>query len=451
METAFITITIILSLVETGFAADAIIKRQRRTTLLDCTRLGGLAVTGVCLLAGWIPWTFRWYAPLALLSAWGLLAAWRLVRARTNRAADGKGKEAKTWHIVFRAAGNLLLLFVALIPALVFPQHDLIETTGQYRVGTAYATYTDERRMETYSDTGAPRTLNVAFWYPEGDGVIPHTYPLIVFSHGSFGVKTSNTSLYHELASHGYVVCSIDHTYQALFTTHADGSRTWIDPGYLQEVSRLDAHNEREQAFAYFQQWMQIRTGDIQFVIDTILARGAEEDADPVTMLVDTAKIGVMGHSLGGSAALGIGRMRDDISAVIALESPFLTDITAVENDEFVFTDEPYPVPVLNIYSDASWEHLDEWAQYAENAALLSDASIPAYHAYLRGAGHLTLTDLVLTSPILANFLNQQKTTADERYTLALINQICLAFFDSTLKGIGSFSMDGTFETNPTD
>ncbi len=42
------------------------------------------------------------------------------------------------------------------------------------------------------------------------------------------------------------------------------------------------------------------------------------------------ARIGVMGHSLGGSAALCIGRQRPDVQAVLALESPFMCDIEGV-------------------------------------------------------------------------------------------------------------------------
>ncbi len=63
--------------------------------------------------------------------------------------------------------------------------------------------------------TAGNRQVNVEFWYPSDGG---GKYPLVVFSHGALGIKTSNTSTFIELASHGYVVCSIDHPYQALFT-----------------------------------------------------------------------------------------------------------------------------------------------------------------------------------------------------------------------------------------
>ena len=84
------------------------------------------------------------------------------------------------------------------------------------------------------------------------------------------------------------------------------------------------------RAYEFFQKWMGIRTADINFVIDTILSESGNNSAAQVYQLIDGSKIGVMGHSLGGSAALGIGRMRNDVKAVIALESPFLADIVGV-------------------------------------------------------------------------------------------------------------------------
>jgi dienelactone hydrolase len=347
---------------------------------------------------------------------------------------------------VLKAIRMFLLVVIALIPALVFPEHAVIETTGKYKVATALYTYTDPNRVENYSDTGEARKVNVEFWYPaDFDATALHTYPLVVFSHGSFGIRSSNESLYNELASHGYVVASIDHTYHSMFNTDVDGNKTWIDLGYVQQVSAQDAHTRKQQAFEFFQKWMEIRTGDINFVIDTILEQTENNAADNIYRLIDTTKIGVMGHSLGGSAALGIGKMRNDISAVIALESPFLDDIEGVENDNFVFSNKVYPVPVLNVYSDASWSHLSEWAQYAENFKLLSDTEVTAFNVYIRGAGHLTLTDLALTSPVLTRVLNGQKSTADAEYSLKIINKVCLEFFDSYLKGAGGFSSAETY------
>jgi dienelactone hydrolase len=296
--------------------------------------------------------------------------------------------------------------------------------------------------VETYTTTGEHRQLSVELWYPQG---AHGTYPLIVFSHGGMATKSSNTSLYNELASHGYVVAAVDHTYQALFTTVADGHTAWMDPGYAKEFALEDAHSNRQAAYLLYQKWMQLRMGDLNFVIDTILAKVRAGDPGPGYALVDATKLGVMGHSLGGSAALGIGRTRSDVGAVIALESPFLNDITGTNNGEFVWDPTPYPVPLLDVYSDTSWGRLGELTQYAENAALLTNPPATAFTVSISGANHLSLTDLGLVSPFLTAALSGSPSTRDATSCLTIVNKVTLAFFDSYLKGTGRFAAAGRY------
>src|SRR5690606_38626425 len=111
-----------------------------------------------------------------------------------------------------------------------------------------------------------------------------------------------------------------------------------------------DPQRDIEESLAYYQKWLAVRTGDINFVLDTILNRVAAGQ-DGVYGLIDGAKIGLIGHSLGGSAMLAVPRQRDDIDAVIALEAPFLYDIVGTNQGEFIFTSQDYPVPMLNVYS----------------------------------------------------------------------------------------------------
>ena len=441
------TIILILALViETGFAIFCLYTKSYQNKIRSYLRIGEFTAFSIFILAADIQWNFRWYALAAWLFILAVFSLGRLLGAPRSKKVDSRGYKFSSARIVLKSIGMLVLVFISLIPAFVFPEHSLIETTGRFKVATAQYTYTDTSRIETYSDSGQFRTLNAAFWYPqlESENTLP-AFPLVVFSHGSFGIKTSNELLFNELASHGYVVCSIDHTYQSLFTTNPDGSLTWIDMGYMKEVSAQDAHTKKEQSFEFFQKWMEIRTADINFVIDTILSESGNNPAAQVYKLVDRTKIGVMGHSLGGSAALAIGRMRNDVKAVIALELPFLADIVGVKDNQFVFLDTVYPIPVLNIYSDASWGHLSEWAQYAENYRLLSDTEANAFNVYISAAGHLDLTDLALTSPILTRILNQQSSSRDSSETLKIINRVSLAFFDRFLKGVGNFNLQGIY------
>lgn len=318
---------------------------------------------------------------------------------------------------------------------LLFPKVTPIETTGEYQVKREDCFYTDTSRIETYTDDGSCRELPISFWYP-AECQRTQSCPLVVFSHGSFGIKESNETLYRELASHGYVVCSIDHTYQCFSTTLSNGKTVRVSGAFMKDIAADSPQDNPAQSLPHFENWMDIRTGDINFVLDTVIEKVSEKSGElSVYRLIDISCICVMGHSLGGSAALGVGRQRDDIMAVISLEAPFLCDIQGVDADgNFVFEQSEYPVPVLNIYSDASWEHLREWKQYEENARLLDMESDDIQNIYLSGIGHFSLTDLSLSSPFLTFIFDGFKTNDAPQETLKKINEVCLAFLDGHLK-----------------
>jgi dienelactone hydrolase len=334
-------------------------------------------------------------------------------------------------RLVLAVVGVPLLLLALFVLALLLPQGGPLTATGDYAVVTAQYTFVDASRIEEYAGSGAHRVVNVTFWYPE-----PATgrFPLIVFSHGAFGTRNSNLSLYAELASHGYVVAAVDHPYHAPWTRDVEGRLTLLSLDYAGELQRENARADRQQSLAYYRGWMGTRMGDLNLVIESVLARAAGGAAG-VYGAIDGERLGVMGHSLGGSAALGIGRQRRDIGAVIALEAPFMYDIVDVEDGEFVFAESPYPSPVLNIYSDSAWDHLAEWPQYARNHALLTDTRPQVANVHIGGVGHLGLTDLALSNPWLVRLLDGIRPTVDHAQALRQINQVCLTFLDRHLKG----------------
>jgi dienelactone hydrolase len=422
-------ILIVAIAIETAFAAARWVMPSQPSWVRSALRIGMCGTLWLLTLTGIIPWSFRWYGLAGLLSAWALWEAWFLHRKQEAPQA------VPPTRIVLQAGTAALLIFIAIIPALVFPPYELPEPTGQYAVATALRTFTDENRIEAYSASGVYRSVNVEFWYPQNaDGV----FPLVIFSHGGLGIRRSNLSLYHELASHGYVVGSIDHPYHAFWTQDVQGELTLMSWDYFGELMREDAQSDKQQSHTYYQRWMSTRMGDIDFVIDTVLAYApAGAGVGSVYDLVDTDRIGVMGHSLGGAAALGIGRQRSDIGAVIALEAPFMVDIIGVEGDEFVFVDDAYPVPVLNVYSDSSWGHLTEWPQYARNAALLSDPQMNTFNAHIGGVGHLGLTDLAITSPFLVRLLDGIPAPRDGTEHLHTINRLCLEFLSEVMEHHG--------------
>lgn len=426
---------ILAVVVEVGLVALCLRTKSDQTSAKGLVSIGSLAGFALLVCFKVIPWDMRVYALSALLLGLAVLGVVNITLNRQKRTAF------QSWRVVLRAIGMTALLFLVTLPAILFPEHGPLAETGPYQVSTATFTYVDTNRIETFTNTGENRKLTVGCWYP---GNAEGKYPLVVFSHGGISQMGSNESLYRELASHGYVVASINHTYHAISTTDVDGHTAWIDRGYLHELMTEDAKTDRAQSYAYYQKWLKVRMDDINFVIDYIVAQAGSNQAHPIYGHVDTGAIGVMGHSAGGSAALGVGRVRSDVDAVIALESPFMYDITGVENGEFVWTDAAYPVPVLDVYSDNLWGRLDQLPQYAQNYALLSGTQATAFNVHISGVGHFSLTDLSLTSPFFARMLDRVPHTADTEDVLRKINRLALAFFDSYLKHAGTFTAGGT-------
>jgi dienelactone hydrolase len=391
-------------------------------------RLFSLLMIFILMMSHVITWGFRYYVLVIFLVILLLIELITMIKKHTNIY------RIKTYKYVLKTVGMWLLIFICSIPFLMFPEHGMIQTTGHFEVGTKVAYLTDLNRVEMYEDDGSFRSLTIEFWYPKNS--TNELFPLIVFSHGSFGTRTSNETLYRELASHGYVVCSIDHTYQCFYTTTKDGHLILMDISYFNEINKENAKEHKEESLMFYQSWMNVRTADINVVIDEI-----KDDPDFfLEGLIDITKIGVIGHSLGGSAALGVGRIRDDINAVVALESPFMCDILDVIDNEFIFNDESYPTPVLNIYSDSSWEHLNEWPQYKQNYNYLINPTTHNFNIHIEGAYHLSLTDLSLVSPFLTSVLNGNQSSLSVNACLTRINHEVLSFLNCYLKDIGTYT-----------
>ena len=142
----------------------------------------------------------------------------------------------------------------------------------------------------------------------------------------------------------------------------------------------------------------------------------------------DIGRFVTCGHSAGGSAALGMERIRSDVVGVIALESPYMYDIKGVEDGEYIMDDSDYEMPVLNVYSDASYSHLHEWKQYRNNMKFLESKNENYENIYYEGTGHMGLCDLSLASPILSGLLYQVKSEVESEEQLKRLNTDCLDF-----------------------
>lgn len=421
-----ITLVLLLAL-EIFFLVWSMMTRNNHRKEKGIISIALLALLVLLLVTGVFEWSFRYAALLFLLVIQALVGV--VILARKNE------KEYSLKKNITRFARNCLILPMALSLAILFPQYEQPVATGDYEIATAKYTWTDGSRVEEFSQSGENRSLTVEFWYPQN---ADKSYPLVVFSHGAFGFSGSNYSTFAELASNGYVVASIGHTYHAFYTMNTKGKLTTADTGFINKASEINAvHDTRNQGDIYntTSEWMKLRTADESFVINTILTQCKNHNADLPFSIVNTEKIGLIGHSLGGASSAQIGRERDDIDAVIVLDGTMLGEVVAFENNGVVLNDTPYPIPLLNIYAEDHYTNSNALVGDVYNNFYATKNAICAYETVFKNAGHLNFTDLPLFSPAIAKMLGVG--TIDKRYCIETMNKVVLVFFNSYLKDAG--------------
>src|SRR5262245_45354427 len=213
--------------------------------------------------------------------------------------------------------------------------------TGPFPVGTTEVHLVDHGRDDPYVP-GRPRELMISLWYPASRLAGPAPYlppltaelyaedaaialqqpadavdwvgarshaglrapvspgrrPVVIFSPG-FGVPRGLASIsVAELASRGYVVVTVDHTYECAGVEFPGG--------------RLEVQTLPPAPYALLAR--SARLGDVRFVLDALtrLARGENPDAghrrlpSGLGAILDLDRIGAYGHSAGGLTSIDI-------------------------------------------------------------------------------------------------------------------------------------------------
>lgn len=451
MEAAFLLLLFVL---EIAFSVYTIMDgRERAVWDQRRTLVRGMELISFFLfmLLPAVHFDFRFALCVSLLAIRFILALIFWMRRR-----NGESKVLKTGGILWRLAGSSALLFFAMVPAFVFTGYEGLDTTGEYQVKQVHAILVDESRAESFEEDGTKREVPIYIYYPDTEG---GEFPLVVFSHGAFGYYQSNTSTYMELASNGYVVVSVEHPYHSFFTEDTGGKTVIVDMGFLKEVQCVNEDTASpDEAIEIYSKWLAIRTSDMNFAIDSIKSAKnggglseewyvkEAEDKDEILKVIsmaDTEKIGVIGHSLGGASSVELGRMRDDIDAVIDLDGTMLGEEKAWENGAFVFEEEPYPVPLLTIDNEEHHQTSVEYGTDYVNTAVLKNAK-DGRNTYFKGSGHMNFTDLPLFSPLLAGLLGTG--SIDSESCIRQTNEIIRQYYNCYLKGEGEITLQECYE-----
>ena len=130
-------------------------------------------------------------------------------------------------------------------------------------------------------------------------------FPLILFSHGNGGVRFQNYTLACWLASHGFIFAAPDHTENAAFTTLPDDLVIFNPLLIGKDV--LD------------------RPQDLQLVMDTLFAFNERGSGDLLEGAIDTGRVAVAGHSLGGLAVMTLVQVDQRIRAGLDMAGPWIS------------------------------------------------------------------------------------------------------------------------------
>jgi platelet-activating factor acetylhydrolase isoform II len=387
-------------------------------------------------------------------------------------ARRGDTQTVRQLHIL----SSLVLLAASTALPILLPVPSIPVPSGPYQVGTRIYELTDTSRKELYSGKDEARRFQIQVWYPSEVGpsnerapwmsnaeifapaiatyidmpsffldhlalvkipayreskVAPADsgYPIILFSHGWNGFNAQNTGQALELASHGYVVIGVQHTYGAIVTVFEDGTVAHNNPSALPGGAPDDEYEAAAQKLV--DQW----AGDVGFALDFMQSQGNDTNS-PFYKSLDLSKVGVYGHSTGGGAAVQFCGTDARCNALLGMD-PFMRPVS-------------YEVLEKGVAQPAFFMFSQRWADDLDSRNNeLFDQFIPNVTKSfgvisIDGTAHYDFSDLPLLSPLTPQ-LGLKGPINGKRVT-TIINDYLLSFFDAALRN----ETMGLFDASPT-
>lgn len=299
---------------------------------------------------------------------------------------------------------NLDVKFRQLRVTLWYPAASKEGTRAPYMTAKESAAVLAGGRIDGVPDDLLSRTKTNAVLDAEPAG---SRLPLVVLSPGFTKPVSTLTSLAEELASRGYVVAGIDHTYENYGTT--------LPGGRLAECLACDSDTDP----GFGARVVRIRSADVSFVLDSL-------DRWRGSARIDRSRIAMVGQSIGGASA--VQAMVDDprIRAGIDMDGTTYARIPRGFSRPFLFLGSVQHVPGgVDASWDRDWKLLSGWKRWL----------------VLTGAEHESFTDV----PLLERALGAKPVygvltgTRPSELTRAYVS----AFLDQQLKGGKQTLLDG--------
>lgn len=364
---------------------------------------------------------------------------------------------------------------------MLFPFNPLPKPNGEFNVGSKIFTWTDTTRQEwfTLNDTTDYRRLVAQIWYPSiqepmtkpmpyidfiekripvlanqlSDHLnlylpiihkklrLPHFFvkhfnnmlsfayegldiiekeqlPILIFSHGLGGMRTQNSVYIQQLASHGYIVVAMDHSYDANISIFSNGEVALFNSDIPEYLSTNEKNEIR------FSQ-LRTRSQDVSFIINQLVLLNSDIQSEFLNKF-SIENIGVFGHSFGGTTSIYASIIDPRIKACLALDPWY----------------EPLPKKIIESgltkpFLHIGQEYWDSELNYEIRDEIVKNSTTSSFISTIKGSKHPDFIDFPLMVPKrIQKMLKQNENfgTMNPRYVYNILNDLQLKFFTSFVK-----------------
>ena len=248
-------------------------------------------------------------------------------------------------------------------------------------------------------------------------------YPLIIFSHGKGGYKGQNTVQCEELASHGYIVASIDHSYDALITVFSDGS---IAPYVSDNPKKVGGEIESDRIT---NNKLMSRVSDVRYLLDKIWN---DNNYHPIFSLIDTSNVGMFGHSFGVATTVLSAQTDTRIKVIAGLDGWF----EPISEEKL---DKGIEVPFLHL-GRKKW-HFNP-TNYENMERLSINSSELINHFPIKRLQHFDFMDGSQLASLSIKLSLSYLSSYDKHKIRELLNSMLLTYFNFKLKRESSATLE---------
>lgn len=348
--------------------------------------------------------------------------------------------------------------------------------TGPFTVGRTVQDWTDPATLDTLAPVpGTKRELLVWIWYPSAPGhaaaddylpaelrpknearggtniwslvtrdvskVRGHSirnpdvsreqpsYPVVILRAGGSSSVLNYSSLVEDLASYGYIVVGFDAPWRTGHVVFPDGRVMDRTEQNNPEVCVVADRARMERCVSRV---MTAWTADLAFVLDRLARLNAADSSGKFTGRLDLARVGLLGHSLGGAVVAQF--CHDDPRCKAAIDLDGAPHGSVIQDG--------LAQPFMFLLSDHAREADSASNEIRADIQSIYDRIPPhrRVRATILGSFHYTFSDdgVVMKSSVVRGLLRVLgKLGISARRQVALTRYSVHAFFDHYLRGTG--------------